>query len=70
MGAKLLKQIASATGLPQGLVEKDLIKLIEEQGLDATDVSLDDIRDVLAKHLRTVLLEAKEEIENDPEILA
>ena len=59
MGAKLLKEISEGTGLPQDMVTYELDKLLKQAGLKKEQVTLDEIRDVLANYLQDVLVEAK-----------
>lgn len=60
-GKELIEQVASATGLPQDLVTSELNANIKNQGLNPDNISLDQLRLVLAEYLQDVLLSAKAE---------
>lgn len=61
-GESLIKALASATGLPQTWVEEELKTLIVKQGLEPKDVSLAQLRVILAEFLQDTLLSAKESL--------
>ena len=61
-GTALITQIAQATGLPQHLISNELEQLISQRGKSAGDISLEEIRGILAEYLQEVLLKAKEEL--------
>lgn len=60
MGESLLKQLISQTGLPAEGVENELDRLIERAGLQRENITLDDLRLVLADYLQDILLESKD----------
>lgn len=60
MGESLLKQLISQTGLPTEGVENELDRLIEKAGLQKENITLDDLRLVLADYLQDILLESKD----------
>lgn len=60
-GRKLLDQLATLTGLPGTSVNKELLKIIEQNGKDPDTLTLQDVRVILAEYLQDVLLEAKHE---------
>ena len=59
---ELLFQIACATGLPTDLVMGELKKLILQAGKKVEDLTLDELRDILASFTQDVLLEAQSEL--------
>lgn len=61
-GAGLLRTIIEATGLPGDSLEKEMDRMIRERGLDPHNISLDDIREVLATYLQDALCEAKDSV--------
>lgn len=56
----LLDQLTSATGLPAELIRQELLDLITAAGIDARQVKLEDIRELLVDYLQKIILEAKE----------
>ena len=60
MGEKLVSQISEATGLPG--VEDELNRLVASAGLKPGDVTLEDLRKILAEYLQDVLLEVKDDL--------
>lgn len=63
-GKKLLNEVAQATGLPDHLISNELSTLIESAGISAEEMTLDDLRQVLAEYLQDVLVQAKERQKN------
>jgi hypothetical protein len=61
MGEKLFGTVTEATGLPSELVAKELEQLIASAGSDRANLTLDDLRAILAEYVQDVLLAAKEE---------
>ncbi len=62
MGEQLLIDVATATGLPEELVTRELGKLIKKAGLDPARLTLEELRQVLAEYVQDVLLAAKTEL--------
>jgi hypothetical protein len=60
-GIKLLKDVASATGLPGQGAENELDRLILAAGLKKDNLTLDDLREVMANYLQDILLSAQQE---------
>jgi len=60
-GAKLLKTLVSATGLPKAGVEKELDRLLVSAGKSPENLTIDELRELLAEYLQEVLLSAKQE---------
>lgn len=61
MGNKLIVELTEATGLPKDAVNEELGRLIDRAGLERSDVTLEELRKVLAEYVQEVLLEAKAE---------
>jgi hypothetical protein len=59
-GSKLIQDIAAATGLPENSATSELQRIIESAGKNSENISLDEIRVLLADYLQDILLEAKE----------
>ena len=59
MGNALLKTVVAHTDLPNDPVERELQRLIEKAGLNPENVTIEDLRSILAEYLQDVLLEAK-----------
>ncbi len=64
-GSELISELAEASGLPSDLVGQELSFLIRQAGKDTTEVTLDELRELLANYLQEVLVEAKSSLEND-----
>ena len=58
-GNQLLTEISQATGLDAEPVERELIRLLNAEGIAKDNVTLDQLREVLSEYLQEVLLEAK-----------
>jgi hypothetical protein len=63
MQPDFLNTIAVATGLPQEMVMRELMQLIEKAGKSAETIGLDDLREILAQFLQDVLLETKSNLD-------
>ena len=64
MGAKLLNDVAEATGLPKETISRELAELISTAGYDKETLTLDQLRHALAEYVQDILLEAKEDLNN------
>ncbi len=64
-GSELISELAEASGLPSDLVGQELSFLIRQAGKDTTEITLDELRELLANYLQEVLVEAKSSLEND-----
>ena len=58
-GKELLNMVADATGLPQALIVDELQCLASKAGLNIEQLTLDDLRGLLAEYLQDVLISAK-----------
>ncbi len=64
-GLKLLKDITDATGLPSEGVENELDRLIHAAGIKKENLTLDDLREVLANYMQDILLSAQQEFSEE-----
>ncbi len=64
MGDELFGTVANATGLPTDLVSRELDRLLGKAGIKREDLTLEDLRKILAEYVQDVLLAAKEEFSN------
>lgn len=62
MANELVKTLISATDLPEKALTKELEKIFSQHGTTVEDISLDQLREIMADYLQTVLLEAKEDL--------
>lgn len=60
MGNELLKTVVEATGLPQDPVQRELKSLLRQSGVAAENMTLEDLREVMAEYLQSVFVELKE----------
>ena len=67
-GTSLINELSRATGLPDDLIGEELSRIIAEAGKSTSDVTLDELREMLAAYLQDVLIEAKESFLEDPVI--
>lgn len=59
-GDELVIQLSDLTGLPTEMVQKELGRLMAKAGVNPRNVTLEEVRDLLALYLQDVLLQAKE----------
>lgn len=64
MGTNLKTTVLSATGLPQSAVEKEFDSLLAKHGKNAEELTLDELREVMADYLQTVFLELSQNEES------
>ena len=64
MGKDLLSTIATATGLPSELVMAELLRLVEKSGKSAEELTLEELRLILAAFLQDVLLQTKQRLDD------
>ncbi|MNJ91035.1 hypothetical protein D3C87_86790 [compost metagenome] len=62
MANELVKTLVNATELPESALSKELDTLFARHGTNAESVTLDELREIMADYLQTVLLEVKEEL--------
>lgn len=63
MGKNLFNTVVAATGLPQNAVSAELGDLLSQVGKSPEDMTIEDLREIMAEYLQTVLLETKENTE-------
>jgi hypothetical protein len=68
MSNQLIKDLTAATGLPDELITKELSQMLNNKGLAGEDLSIDDLRQVMADYLREVIIHAKNKFEDGIEI--
>ena len=61
-GLELLERISQSTDLPEHLLLKELQELLKTAQVSESNVTLDQLREVLTSYLQDVLLEIKEEV--------
>jgi hypothetical protein len=59
-GLALLKLLIESTGLPPEAVERELNRVLAQGNFHKEELTLDDVRELLAAYLQDVLVEAKE----------
>lgn len=59
-GTRLLRILIEATGLPPESLELELTELLSARGVSLEQLTLEDVREVLASYLQDTLVEAKE----------
>lgn len=64
-GLALLRVLIQSTGLPMDAVEREIKRLLDIRNLKAEDLTLDDVREILASYLQDVLTEAKTSLANE-----
>jgi len=65
-GTALINELSHATGLPDDLIGEELSRIIASAGKSTSEVTLDELREMLAAYLQDVLIEAKESFLEDP----
>ncbi len=68
MANQLFKDVAEATGLPSELITKELSQIVSNKGIENDNLTLDELRLVMADYLREVILQAKNKFEDGIEI--
>lgn len=58
-GLELLRVLIESSGLPPESIESELKRLIVNRGLTPENLTMDDIREILAAYLQDTLMEAK-----------
>jgi hypothetical protein len=61
MGEDLFSQVIDATGLPEDGVSQELNRLLSQAGVERSEMTLDDLRRILAEYVQDVLLAAQDE---------
>ncbi len=68
MANELFKKVTDATGLPSDLITKELNQIVNNKGIQSDDLTLDELRVVMAEYLREVILQAKFKFEDGIEM--
>jgi hypothetical protein len=66
MSEKLFDEVTTATGLPKETISAELSSLVSAAGLNQSDLTLDELRQILAEYVQDVLMGAKEKYSEDP----
>ena len=61
----LLKNLISATGISETLIQSELIKLSQRAGIQPQDLTIEDLRQILADYVQDVLVSAKEHFKKE-----
>lgn len=61
-GLDLLKLLIESTGLPTESLAIEINRLVDQHGLVASDITLDDVRNILTDYLQETLVEAKADL--------
>lgn len=64
-GIELLQELSKATGLPDELIGEELSRLIAGVGKTTDEITLDELRELLASYLQDILIDAKESFGNN-----
>ena len=60
MGKELFGTVTAATGLPDELISEELTRLLATAGVRPEDLTIDDLRQILADYVQDILVAAKE----------
>lgn len=60
MGNELFETVVAETELPDSPIRNELTELLVARGCDPQSLTLDQLRDVLADYLQTILVQAKD----------
>lgn len=59
----ILKNLISATGISEDLISSEIKTLTERAGILPQDLTIEDLRQILAEYVQEVLLSAKEQFD-------
>ena len=62
-GSEILKNLISATGISEDLISPEVKSLAHRAGIDSEDLTIEDLRQILAEYVQEVLLSAKEQFD-------
>ncbi len=62
MGEKLIHDVAAATGLPSQLILDELNRLVSASGLSNQNLTLEELRILIADYAQDILAETKDGI--------
>jgi hypothetical protein len=58
-GTRLVEILIEGTGLPREVIYSEINRLVTEKGLSVEQITMDDLREIVASYLQDTLLEAK-----------
>lgn len=58
-----LEQIIRLTGLPENIIREEIISKAQDLGYDKENLSLDQLRHLIADYMRDVLVHLKDELQ-------
>ena len=61
MGEDILKNLIQATGISEELISSEIKLLTDRAGIPEQDITIEDLRLILADYVQEVLLSAKEQ---------
>lgn len=64
-GLALLRVLIQSTGLPMDAVEREINSLLAQRNLKPEDLTIDQVREMLAAYLQDVLTEVKTSLSID-----
>lgn len=64
MGQDVLKSLIQATGISEELISPELKSLTDRAGLSVENLTIEDLRLILAEYVQEVLLSAKEQFDS------
>jgi hypothetical protein len=59
MGHLLVQDVIEGTGLPDQVIRDEFTELLKKHGKTEADLTMDDLRDILAEYLQDVFVEMK-----------
>ncbi len=63
MGNELFKKVTKSTGLPEDIMAGELDRILSSNGINSSEVTLDELRAVLSDYLKEVIIKAKDEFD-------
>ena len=67
MGNKLFSQVTNLTGLPDDMISRELIELLENRGISPDNLDMKSLREALADYLADVAAQLDVTTESDSE---
>ena len=61
MGKDILRNLIQATGISEELISSEIKLLTDRAGIQEQDITIEDLRLILAEYVQEVLLSAKEQ---------
>lgn len=66
MKNQLIDAVIGHCGLPENLVQDELYSCSQKAGLEMENLSLDQLRDLMAEYLQDVFVELKQDLASKP----